>query len=415
MSFYKILLSCALVFSALTTAAQLRVMGVVTDEKGQPLAGANVWVKESNTGLATNGQGQFYFQTSNLPLSLEISFIGYSSFSRKLSLANFTNGEIALQVKLNPLTEQLPEVVIRSGPYVEFFAKETVTVQDYIFVNDLILLLSKKLREQKLILLNEREDTLAIRPLSERIEGFETDCLGHIYLLAKDSLIGLSFARDSIFTIGKLGREWFEASVKPCIAANDRNLYYRFYTNANLRIDYFQTPIGSSQSLALRSIFDRENIRSVAEYRSDIDRLIEMGMHKKAWDKLAWYNKILTKPIFSPLVATDSGAVIFDFNVDSVLCFDSKGKRHSSKPIENLASKGMDILQDHGTDDIYLLKEERGVVSISRIRKNLSIGTVRQIDGFVFPENRKIRNGVVYFLAHDTEDYNRLKLYRQKL
>ncbi|RYY05868.1 MAG: hypothetical protein EOP43_07880, partial [Sphingobacteriaceae bacterium] len=73
--------SCLLlsIFINLTSAyAQSRVTGIVTDERGGPLPGATVKVKNSTGGAATDGNGKF---SIDIPgnATLVVNYIGFNS------------------------------------------------------------------------------------------------------------------------------------------------------------------------------------------------------------------------------------------------------------------------------------------------------------------------------------------------
>ena len=81
------LVSCPSLLSAKESASgaaqqvsqgEVTVTGTVTDEKGEPLIGASVFVKGTTTGVITDLDGKF---TITVPADapLEISYIGYLS------------------------------------------------------------------------------------------------------------------------------------------------------------------------------------------------------------------------------------------------------------------------------------------------------------------------------------------------
>jgi TonB-dependent SusC/RagA subfamily outer membrane receptor len=68
-----------------------RVMGKVTDTRGEPLIGANVYIKVLNTGGATDVEGKYLFEVprnlaSGQTVSLTVSFVGYKSKSENVVL-----------------------------------------------------------------------------------------------------------------------------------------------------------------------------------------------------------------------------------------------------------------------------------------------------------------------------------------
>ena len=95
--------SVFLVFSLLSFS-QSPVNGVVTDENGVPLPGANVIIENSNTGVSTDFDGNFEI-TANQGQVLAFSYIGYTT--QYVTVASQTGINISLQ-----LDNELEEVVV---------------------------------------------------------------------------------------------------------------------------------------------------------------------------------------------------------------------------------------------------------------------------------------------------------------
>ena len=99
------------VLSCLWSNAQTKVSGVVIDEKGDPVAFANVLFKNSSQGTITNDNGRFYMESDETYTTLIISFIGYNTL--ELPLPSKINYD--LKVVLLESSEQLDEVVVYMG------------------------------------------------------------------------------------------------------------------------------------------------------------------------------------------------------------------------------------------------------------------------------------------------------------
>jgi len=88
-------------------SAQNRVKGIVIDEQGEPLMGANlVWVG-SSIGGTTDIDGRFNIETTKNEKRLAVSYIGYNSDTIAVAA---TNKELTIEMKNNA---SLGEVVVR--------------------------------------------------------------------------------------------------------------------------------------------------------------------------------------------------------------------------------------------------------------------------------------------------------------
>lgn len=90
--------------------AQTKVGGKVIDEFDEPIAFANVFFKNSNTGVITDENGNFYFESTETYPILVVSYIGFET--KEIPLKKGLNANLRIV-----LTEgaSLKEVVIYSG------------------------------------------------------------------------------------------------------------------------------------------------------------------------------------------------------------------------------------------------------------------------------------------------------------
>ena len=95
----------------------ITVTGKVTDDKGSPLAGANVKVRGTNNGVTTDNEGRFVLKNVADNAVLEISYVGLEMKTFTVRSAGFVN--IALDQKLSMLDET---VVIGYGQTTRRFA-----------------------------------------------------------------------------------------------------------------------------------------------------------------------------------------------------------------------------------------------------------------------------------------------------
>ena len=90
---------------ASTSSETRKVTGIVKDEKGEPIIGANVVEKGTTNGTITDMNGNFTLEASEKSVLL-VSFIGYAP--QEVSVGNLKS----INVKLREDTEILDEVVV---------------------------------------------------------------------------------------------------------------------------------------------------------------------------------------------------------------------------------------------------------------------------------------------------------------
>lgn len=84
----------------------IEVQGIVTNSSGEPLPGASVRLKGSNTGTTTDDNGRFNLNIPGNSGTLVISFIGF--VTREIH----TDGRLDLRIALEPDNKQADEVVV---------------------------------------------------------------------------------------------------------------------------------------------------------------------------------------------------------------------------------------------------------------------------------------------------------------
>jgi hypothetical protein len=122
-----ITLLLAILLSALSISAQTLVKGVVSDTKGELLAGANVFIKGSYDGTAALDDGSFSFKTSlSGKQTIVATFIGYANQEKEI----FLDGKIVeVKFTLKEETNRINDVVITAGTYETADRKRSVTLQ----------------------------------------------------------------------------------------------------------------------------------------------------------------------------------------------------------------------------------------------------------------------------------------------
>jgi TonB-linked SusC/RagA family outer membrane protein len=88
------------------TKTPVKIEGQVLDDKGAPLPGVNITIKGANSGVATDGDGNFIIEAPE-NTTLVFSFIGY--VTREIAVKNATKN---LSIKLQSATNTLNDVVV---------------------------------------------------------------------------------------------------------------------------------------------------------------------------------------------------------------------------------------------------------------------------------------------------------------
>ncbi|MDO6491603.1 MULTISPECIES: TonB-dependent receptor [unclassified Cellulophaga] len=100
--------------STCSLIAQTTISGKVTDNKGVPISGANVYLNGTYDGTATINDGTFKFTTEEIgEQTLIISFVSFESYSKTDLVKNLNN----LQIKLKEDVNTLDAVIVNAGSF----------------------------------------------------------------------------------------------------------------------------------------------------------------------------------------------------------------------------------------------------------------------------------------------------------
>lgn len=96
----------SLVDALLNYISAYKLSGIVVNENGQPLAGANVMIDGQNRGYGTGPDGRFYLDDITGRETLVTSYLGYKTDTLVL------RGQRSLTIRLNPIITDLEQVTI---------------------------------------------------------------------------------------------------------------------------------------------------------------------------------------------------------------------------------------------------------------------------------------------------------------
>jgi hypothetical protein len=107
----------AVVFLHLAVAgySQTLLSGVIRDTQGEPVPGANIFIKDSYDGTSSGPDGRYSFATEESGRRiLSVTFVGYISFEKEIEL---TGKSLNVDVELKEKINELEAVVISAGSF----------------------------------------------------------------------------------------------------------------------------------------------------------------------------------------------------------------------------------------------------------------------------------------------------------
>ena len=110
----KTVLQLLVCFTSLFGFSQTKISGTVQDEFGQPIYGANIFIKGTYDGTISDAKGNFEFETTaSGEQILQISFLSYETITSKITIENYQSKKYVLKENVNTLDA----VVVSAGTF----------------------------------------------------------------------------------------------------------------------------------------------------------------------------------------------------------------------------------------------------------------------------------------------------------
>lgn len=110
----KPIFTLILFFIVLTAGAQIKIEGTVTDTKGRPIPGANIYIDGTYDGATTDADGYFSFETAEKGSKvLVITSLSYEDVRQPVTIENYRPQKFAMKESVNTLEA----VVISAGTF----------------------------------------------------------------------------------------------------------------------------------------------------------------------------------------------------------------------------------------------------------------------------------------------------------
>lgn len=470
---YRLPLISVFIFLSFFTFSQnpvhkIILIGTITDNRNTALQNVNVYDAKNKLGTTSDKNGNYVFTISPQPTTIIFSSIGFKTVELKITqeiIDKAVNDTVSNNVKMFPETQTLQEVEVNAGSRQLAYNHPEIIIKGYEFVDDAILLLTLEKRKNRLRLINNADKTLSELDLTFKFkpDTLYKDCMGNVHLRAGDSMYQInSFYPEITFQQGVV-YHLFDSLMMSCVAAVEQNFFFHKYGLHNQSVVYYYINRMTGKNEQLQNIRDKvaemyaeshqqEPKRSgVAESQrlenimdkkrkgrpltaSDILFLEKISLTERSalsTDEYAmkrkfsseaqvnewYYQLVLSKPLFSPLVKMEDSIYIFNSVIDSVYVYDQNVKLSRTYGIylDNDGSK-KEMITDEVTGLVYYKYVQNGTVHLEQI--NLAEGKIKRtykIQETAFPDGVKIKDGYAYYIFRKDDTFANWNLFKQKL
>ncbi len=398
-----------IIFSGYTAFSQtvaINISGNVWDSKnGENLMNVNIVVKGTTTGAITDKTGQFRIKLYKVPFTLDFSMVGYRKHS--VTITKYSNQH--LNIKLEPMSTDLPPVSIYGDKVVNIIKDRRLYVADYEFYDDNILLLAyknKKITRPYLIYMTFEGDTICSRMIKKAEELF-TDGLDYTHIVIRNLCHQIEIDSNGIeFHYPTPKEEFFEIS-SSLDDATEEIVYLHQYYQKNQILAYFDFNRTDSSYNEFRIISDEQGI-TMAFDKDRWGLFAPRNEHEARFEEMCF-----TDPIFAPLFVLNDSIYIINFVESQIEHYNSDGEEIEIIPIDfnNHQHIKEKIIIDEVSKKVYAFFKRSAITTLREI--DLKTGQLTnsiQIPNYAFIENIKVRDDVVYFLYKQriNEEYKQL-------
>ncbi|HNX82759.1 MAG TPA: carboxypeptidase-like regulatory domain-containing protein [Candidatus Omnitrophota bacterium] len=430
----SLFLVCLFLASLASYGQTHMLKGIIIDDLSQkPVQGVTIKVEHSKTGTFTDRNGRFSLPLKKLPVTLQLTAIGYEAMM--LDITRYVSDTIRIPLKSQ--VYMLEGVAISASPVIPVFKDDHYSVMDYEIMDDNLLLLvyRYRLKRSQLVLLTRLGDTLDYTDAPETPSKLYKDALENVHYVTQSGRAYQCFfyvgAKKLIFTSITQYDTLCDVMKNFLFSMNNRLYFQEYSPNGFISgIGYWQSSKGKHYT---RFIRDEEMIWR----KKDDLRAVKAGFCPFPADNMFFYKKI-NAPLYK---FGDNRMLLFNFPNDSIEILDAETNTISGIPItfhkeeelnfgnqlghvfDNIGKSfisgkdkwGKNILMDVPAEKAYTYNMKNGIYHLKQI--NLYTGELDDCKSipYIFPKKVQIYKGEVYFLYKGIGEKDKWKLLKMKV
>jgi hypothetical protein len=101
--------------ASIVAMAQVKVSGKIKDNKGKPIPGISITLKDTYDGSVSDSSGNFNFSTTEKGTHIiEVTGVGYHSYTTPVDVQN---APVVLDISLKERLDELKAVIVMAGSF----------------------------------------------------------------------------------------------------------------------------------------------------------------------------------------------------------------------------------------------------------------------------------------------------------
>ena len=429
--FLVVILFLQFLFPALTQVEFPFIFeGTVTNAQGLELVGANIADQRGILIQTTDFDGKFFLEVDRGEIEINISYIGYEKLTVNLrpDEMDFEDGRYKKSFILRQDVQSIGQVTISAEKIERVYDKKAVLVYDYAFHGDNLLLLIKDKKRRYLRLVDENSNTLLEKELDIKPDEIFEACIGDLMLLTEKDCYRIDIVQD-IELVREGSRTDFETSIRPCEEITPSSLITVRFGKHNKSVTYFATNMKTAEYKVLDQIIDMEAHMAASFQLARLKAAgnVNQGAHmddkglaraRQIFQDQAYYELIMTRPIYAPIFRLDKELYIFDHVNSMIRTYDFSGSMTNTCDLtydDGLESVD-EVIKDQQLDEVYAVHYRGSYARLVKIDHKTGENKGEFIlDQHSFPEEIKVKNGYAYYIYQEKKDLSNPNIFRQRL
>ena len=221
-------------------SAAWRLNGRVTNDAGEQLPGASIFINDSIHLIADDQGGFSYLYKGKLPVSIVVRYVGCFPRRMVLNPTDFEHHVAALELVLNTDGSQLNEVSIEAARIKQIAAEDfTTDIFDFDFVDGKLLLLMRVKKRYYLRLTSESGKQLDQIQLPYPAQRLFRSCLNGLHVVGELFAQEITLKSKAVLdTLPRYTKQRFTQILEPCVAENKSIYYFKKNGLLNQSVEY---------------------------------------------------------------------------------------------------------------------------------------------------------------------------------
>ena len=416
------------------------VKGKVVNENGAPIKNASV--KLGSSDARTNNSGFFTAKTNDFPAALTVTHTLYSKYSDMVILPEKWKDTIRVFVVMSGKEKELEEVTVSANRVFWVYPRKQANVLDFILQPDNgILLCCSDEKNYFVRRLDPQGEKINETPIRSHPRKLYKDFTETVHLVYNDSIYETALIDNSVGIFHPGFSRRLLNLLQSCVYKDQQTLIKYEYSKQDQCIEYTALNIQNNKSRVIYVGEDRARNRQLREYaqensnadeilfhttpaatpdaaRTPLDDLNDMKKARDRWNNKKFYDLILVRPIYIPMLELNDSLIIFDHLNDSAVVFTKSGLRVRSFPIYYHYFPGWktELITNLEKTKVYARYEREGLTILREINPaNGKTERIVKLEKHVFPEHIQINGNFIYYIYKDYLDQSMHYIFKQPL